>query len=255
MNALTNIVTTGLLAATMLGIGTAGTAIAASEEEKQQKVVEQYNYQLVHEINTEDIYRINGEPCTYEEWIEYMNWIQSLPDGEAVIVIDPDEPTDPTVEPEQDTQIKGLTHASTENCLELMLTEGTEFEWLYVYNLSNHVKETGNGCNSQVILCDKTGRPLPGIPFTSEDCLNLSCIYRDPAEAEPDYTKYMVDCEGRTAPGNFNGLGSWSGDITGAAEVGAYVLHNARIEIVNPSTKNLTKQIYQVIISYDWAQK
>lgn len=256
MKSLANILTTGLLAATMLGIGTAGVANAASEEQQaQQKIAEQYNYEIVHEINTTDIYKINGEPCTYEEWIEYLNWIQNLPDGEIEIVIPGDDEEGPVPQPETNTKIKGLTHASSENCMELMLTEGTEFEWLYVYNMSNTVKEIGDGCNSQVILCDKTGNPLPGIPFISEDCLNLSCIYRDPEVESPDYTQYIVDCSGRSVPGNFNGLGSWSGDITGAAEVGAYVLKNARIEIVNPLTKTWNKQMYQIIISYEWASK
>lgn len=257
MNGLTNILTTGLLAATMIGIGTAGTAIAATEE---TKIAEQHNYVLVHEINTTDIYKINGEPCTYEEWIAYLDWIQGLQDGEGEIIIDPDQPvdpdpedppvtpTDPDVDPDEDIQpMDRVTFAGSEDYEVMITTEGIEIEWLAVYNNSSSL--SSSDYNSYLTGANSEGESILGTSL--DDYLNLSCFCR--VHNGWDYINCMVRCHNRTSPGDYNGNGPWSSYYDGATGIGLYILHNARVEIVNPTDIRYAMPVCQIIISYDCA--
>ena len=248
MNGLTNILTTGLLAATMIGIGTAGTAIAASEE---TKVAEQHNYVLVHEINTTDVYKINGDICTYEDWIAYLDWIQGLQDGdnEGEVIV-PDDPVDP--EPDElAEEDPTVTFADSEGYDEAIMTAGSTFTWLAIYNAGTAI-ETINGCNSFLMGMDSEGYPIIMSPNIRDDYRALSCICRQP---DLDYNDYVVDCTSRAAPGVYNDQGAWSSRTDGYTALGAYVLHNARVEIVNRTSKIYkgAHSLYQIVISYDWA--
>ena len=210
MNAITNIVTTGLLAATMLGVGTAGTAVAASEEQAQQKL-DQHNYQIVHEINTEDIYRINGEPCTYEEWIAYLEWIQSLPDSE-VIVIDPE----PTQDVQPQIEASKILYADSDEFAQTVTTEGTEIPYLAVYNGGSKMAEILRLENIPYVVGSRSNN----FPELTKLNLDFRCINRS-----------------TSTPFEFDGAG-------------VYILTNVRIEEVTTEPgQNSNIPVYKITLT------
>lgn len=238
-------VLTAALAATI--VSSSRTAMAA-----ENKVGEQYNYNVYHEINTTDIYVINGEEVPYEEWLRFFEELQELQDYEPTIHVepvdpeptepDPEEPEDPPAQEEpqeqQSLHIAGITYGTRDNYLEYMLAPGTTFDLLAIYNCEYDTDRYRYG--SMVMSSDNRGNVI------EDDYLNLTCVWRVDAG---DYEDYMVDCVDRTTPGGCNGIGEWC-----VVQKGLIFLHNARIEIINPSTNEYEgHQLTQIVISYQRA--
>lgn len=231
--------------------------------ETESKIGEQHNYTVYHEINTEDVYVINGEIVTYEDWIRFFEEMEALSDANYQIHIDPDPVTpepDPTTEPTEPTEpepvvepidpeepasdiIAGLIDATSAGYIDLMTTVGSEFEYLKVYNgIMSLFDRRYDSC---VISVDSVGDPCVNSELVEDDNFILSCVCRSEGI---NYESYIVDCVDRTAPGDYNGQCGWTNMITNNQKI--YYLSNARVEVVNNYT---TAGYIQIVISYDHA--
>ena len=206
------------------------------------QVVEQYNYNNIHEITTNDVYYINGEEVSEDEFNDFKN--NNSLDSNSVVG---------NTNNQSLYDYSGITYIDSFDTwydyINPLKTEGTTYEYLAVKNCSNN---TAGGCYDSYVLCVDSKDAIPELTSLVDTrqqnvYYNLSCF---PRSMNVKYEDYVRDLTNRTSPGMFNNGSDWEDH-----DMGTYFLKNAKVEIVHKS-KMCTYggwPLTQIIISYDYA--